>query len=164
MKDTKILSIFCAFDDFFKDFDRFMRQNSIGDGKNRRRRKGVMSVPEVMTIVVLFHMSGYRTFKDFYLKHVCRHLRHHFPEVVSYNRMVELQSRAAMPLALFLKMYRMGKCTGVSFIDSTPIQVCHTTGGYTNIKCSKGLPRGGTAQKAGSTASSCTWSTTIAGR
>ena len=125
MKDTQILSIFCAFDDFFKDFDLFMLQNSISDGKPRRRRKGLMSVPEVMTITVLFHMSGYRCFKDFYLKYVRMHLRHHFPVLVSYNRMVELQSRAAMPLALFLKMYRMGKCTGVSFIDSTPIAVCH---------------------------------------
>ena len=125
MKDMQILSIFRAFDDFFKDFDRFMRQNSIGDGKNRRIRKGVMSVPEVMTIVMLFHMSGYRTFKDFYLKYVCRHLRHHFPKTVSYNRMVELRSRAAMPPALFRKMYRTGTCTGVSFIDSTPIAVCH---------------------------------------
>ena len=125
MQDTQIIAIFCAFDDFYNDFDRFLAKNTICDGKLRRRRKGIMSMAEVMTIIVLFHISSYRTFKDFYLKYVCKHLRDHFPDVVSYNRMVELQSRAALPLAIFLKMYHMGKCSGVSFIDSTPIVVCH---------------------------------------
>jgi len=30
-----------------------------------------------------------------------------------------------MPLAVFLKACCLGKCTGISFIDSTPIRACH---------------------------------------
>ncbi|TWJ14134.1 DDE family transposase [Bacteroides zoogleoformans] len=39
--------------------------------------------------MILFHDSGYRCLKHFYLDKVCKHLRHLFPEVVSYNRFVE---------------------------------------------------------------------------
>ena len=39
-----------------------------------------------MVIMILFHSSGYRCLKHFYLEKVCKHMRHLFPEVVSYNR------------------------------------------------------------------------------
>lgn len=48
-----------------------------------------------------------------------------FPCLVSYNRFVELQQKVVSPLALFLKMCRMGECTGISFVDSTALKVCH---------------------------------------
>lgn len=69
--------------------------------------------------MILFHDSGYRCLKHFYLERVCKHLRHLFPNVVSYNRFVELEKEVAIPLALLL-----GKCTGISFVDSTPLRVC----------------------------------------
>ena len=56
---------------------------------------------EVMIIMILFHGSGYRCLKHFYLQHVCKHLRHLFPKVVSYNRFVELEYEMAIPLAIF---------------------------------------------------------------
>ncbi|MGN0224610.1 MAG: hypothetical protein ACI4A7_00805, partial [Prevotella sp.] len=48
----------------------------------------------------------------FYLEKVCKHLRHLFPKVVSYNRFVELEKEVAIPLALFIKKVLLGKCTG----------------------------------------------------
>ena len=51
-------------------------------------------------------------------------MRHLFPNVVSYNRFVELQREVAIPLALFIKKVLLGKCTGISFVDSTPLRVC----------------------------------------
>ena len=77
-----------------------------------------------MVIMILFHNSGYRCLKHFYLEHVCRQLRHLFPEVVSYNRFVELKKDVAVPLALFIRKVLLGKCTGISFVDSTPLRVC----------------------------------------
>ena len=50
-----------------------------------------MSKAEVMMIMILFHSSGYRCLKHFYLDRVCKHMRHLFPDVVSYNRFVELR-------------------------------------------------------------------------
>ena len=77
-----------------------------------------------MVIMILFHSSGYRCLKHFYLEKVCKHMRHLFPEVVSYNRFVELEREIAIPLILFIKKVLLGKCTGISFVDSTPLRVC----------------------------------------
>lgn len=74
--------------------------------------------------MILFHDSGYRCLKHFYVEKVCKHLRHLFPKVVSYNRFVELEKQVAVPLALFIKKVLLGKCTGISFVDSTPLRVC----------------------------------------
>lgn len=38
-----------------------------------------------MTILILFHHSHYRTFKDFYREYVRRHLCEEFPTLVSYK-------------------------------------------------------------------------------
>jgi hypothetical protein len=55
---------------------------------------------EVMTIMVWFHQQQYRTLKDFSTKHVMLHLRSEFPTLPSYNRFVELQSAAAIAVAI----------------------------------------------------------------
>ena len=46
---------------------------------------------------------------------------------VFYNRFVELEKEVAIPLALFIKKALLGKCTGISFVDSTPLRVCKKT-------------------------------------
>ncbi len=98
---------------------------SIPDNNKRKyHRDGTMWKAEVMVILIMFHSSGYRCLKHFYLNHVCVHLRHLFPEVVSYNRFVELEKTVALPLAIFIKKVLLGKCTGISFVDSTPLRVC----------------------------------------
>ena len=76
-----------------------------------------------MTILVNFHQSGYQTFKDYYLKEVCLHLRWAFPNLVSYNRFVALMPETLLPLSVYLYT-RFGTCDGVSFMDSTRLCVC----------------------------------------
>ena len=76
-----------------------------------------------MTILVLFHTSGYRNLKQFYLEFVCLHLTAEFPTLVSYNRFVEFERDALLPLAAYLET-RRGSCTGISFVDSTKLAVC----------------------------------------
>ena len=126
--EDKIIEIFSMCDDFSKNFDGIVQKNSITAGDSDKKRKyhrdGKMSDSEVMTILILFHNSGYRCLKHFYLDHVCKHMRHLFPKTVSYNRFVELEKRAVLKLAVLVKTILMGKCTGISFIDSTPLRVC----------------------------------------
>ena len=83
-----------------------------------------MSLSEIMTIIVLFHQSGYRDFKHYYTQYVAVHLRPYFPALVSYQRFVELMPRALVPLCGYLHT-RRGRCTGITFVDSTPLAVCH---------------------------------------
>ena len=49
----------------------------------------------------------------------------YFPSPVSYNRFVGLTGHALIPLHLYTQGFRRGKCTGIGFIDSTALKVCH---------------------------------------
>ena len=91
----------------------------------QRNRKSTLSDSEVMTILILFHSGHYRDLKHYYINHVKKHMKSEFPQTVSYNRFVELQKKVVVKLSIFLKMFCLGKCTGISYIDSTPIRVCH---------------------------------------
>ena len=120
----EIHTLFCDIDDFCQEFEPLMNQHLIADGKIKRLRKHTLHLSEVMTLIVAFHQSGYRTFKHYYQKHVCVYLRWAFPQLVSYNRFVELMGEALLPLCAYLHT-RKGSCSGISFIDSMPIAVCH---------------------------------------
>lgn len=55
-------------DDFSKLFDQTIKEKFIEkEGKKRRNRKSRMSDGEVMTILILFHLSRFRDLKAFYL-------------------------------------------------------------------------------------------------
>ena len=125
LTEDKVTELFCMADDFCKFFDAMMEKYTLkSDNKRRYHRDSTMSKSEIMLIMILFHDSGYRCLKHFYLEKVCKHMRHLFPKVVSYNRFVELEKEVAIPLALFIKKVLLGKCTGISFVDSTPLRVC----------------------------------------
>jgi hypothetical protein len=119
-----IVALFYDVDKFAVGFEPLLRRRLLADGRPHRNRPSPMHLSEVMTILVLFHGSGYRTFKHFYLRHVATHLRAEFPRLVSYNRFVERVPAALVALAAFLRS-RLAACTGVSFVDSTPLRVCH---------------------------------------
>ena len=76
-----------------------------------------------MTILIHFHQSHYRTFKAYYTEHVQVHLSSEFPHLVSYQRFVALIPSVLVPLLAYWQS-RYGVCTGISFIDSTSLEVC----------------------------------------
>ena len=141
--DDKVTELFCMADDFCKFFDAMMEKYTLkSDTKRRYHRDSTMSKAEFMLIMILLHDSGYRCLKHFYLEKVCRHLRHLFPKIFSYNRFVELEKEVAVPLALFIKKVLLGKCTGISFVDSTPLRVCRNQRIYIH-KVFKGIAQRG---------------------
>ncbi|BAV94958.1 transposase [Ichthyobacterium seriolicida] len=83
-----------------------------------------ISSSQIMTIMIIFQHSSMRNFKHFYLNYLQKHMTKEFPKTVSYNRFVELMQQNLLPLTLLLKTFCLGKCTGISFVDSTPIRVC----------------------------------------
>lgn len=119
-----IVALFYDLDKFLVTFQPRFSRPLLEDGKAHRSRPGRMYLSEVMTILVLFHDSNYRTFKHFYQQHVCQHLRAEFPHLLSYNRFVEQIPRALAAFIGFLQT-RFGSCSGISFIDSTCLKVCH---------------------------------------
>ena len=123
----KITEIFCIIDDFCQEYDKEIARMSICEpnGRKHRNRKCTMSRSEIMTILICFHFNTFRNFKHYYLFYVKVHLHDLFPKLLSYNRFVELESRVAVEMMLFLQLFCFGRCTGISFIDSTCIPVCH---------------------------------------
>lgn len=119
-----IVTIFCEIDDFCQQFEPVFKEKLITSQIKKRKRPSKLSLSEVMTIVVYFHISGYRNFKMYYLEQVAKSMRREFPNLVSYNRFVELMAQAAVPLAVYLES-RKAECSGISFVDSTSIAVCH---------------------------------------
>lgn len=120
----KITEIFCSIDDFCLVFEPALQKRQLSTGEKTRKRKFTMSTSEIVTITVLFHLSGVRTFKHFYIGYVQKHLAQEFPNTVSYNRFVELMQSNILPLTLYMKTCCLGECTGISFIDTTPIRAC----------------------------------------
>jgi hypothetical protein len=116
--------LFYEVDDFCLIAEKWVAQQALLQPAKKRGPKSKLSLSEVMTIIIWFHMSHYRTFKNYYHDHVQKHLRSEFPGLVSYTRFVELMP-AALPFLCLYMRYRMGSCTGISFIDSTRLPVCH---------------------------------------
>ena len=119
-----LLGIFCDIDDFCKGFEEYWHSVLVTDGRYVIP-KCVMSLAEIMSIVVFFHLSGQRTFKWYYNNLICGFMKDCFPKRLSYNRFVELMQSSIVPLIVYIIGNRLGKCSGISFIDSTSIDVCH---------------------------------------
>jgi len=119
----KLTTIFYHADEFCKFFEKEFKVRVLSDGRGIRIKSSSLSLSEVIAIAVYYHESGYKTFKDYYTRSF--ELRPAFPGIPSYNRFIELQQKALMPLAIFAKLQSQGKCDGVSFIDSFPLRVSH---------------------------------------
>ena len=89
---NEITEIFYLCDDFSKEFDKSFKKHILqsDNGKKTRNKPGKLSHSEVMTILISFHLGGYRNLKHYYLFYVSQHLNKEFPKLVSYNRFVEL--------------------------------------------------------------------------
>ena len=77
-----------------------------------------------MAILIFFHLSDYRTFKDFYISCVLEVLSSYFPRAVSYGRCIALIPRVLEPLTSYV-LSKLGNCTGLYDLDSTQWVVCH---------------------------------------
>lgn len=120
-----LVELFCDVDDFCQDFMLIFEKHILESGIIKRRRARSLAVSEVMTILIHFHQSHYRNFKAYYCQHIRKHLGSEFPGLVSYQRFVEYTPSVLIPLCAYLQVRCFGTCTGVSFIDSTPLVVCH---------------------------------------
>ncbi|UOO81246.1 IS982 family transposase [Uruburuella testudinis] len=121
-----LTELFCLVDDFCKTFEPKFNQQRISHQANKkiRQRKASVSTAEIMTVWIYFHQIRYRHFKTYYLFQIKRMLSQAFPNMPSYNRFVELAQRTIIPFSAFLKT-QMGQCSGISFVDSTALAVCH---------------------------------------
>ncbi|AGH47475.1 transposase [Paraglaciecola psychrophila 170] len=87
---SKLVELFCDVDYFCKVFILQWRKQLLEDATRKRQkegqREGQMTTYEIMTIVVSFHMSHYRDFKNYSLGYVSLVYKNAFPNLLNYTR------------------------------------------------------------------------------
>ena len=128
MDEDTLITVFCLIDDFCETFEpewnRILLKQNTTSGRWWTTRESKLTLSEILTITILFHESGYRTFKHYYLYCVEVQLKKYFPNLVSYKRFNRLMKGIVFPLFVLQKSL-VGKTEGVAFIDSTILTVCH---------------------------------------
>jgi len=120
----KLIDIFCDVDDFCHNFLPSWEAELIADGVKKRRRRSKMSTSECMTIVIAFHQSNHRDFKNFYIGLVRKYWLNDFPNLLSYTRFLNKMSDLIIPMCTYFQTVK-GEATGIAFVDSTSLKVCH---------------------------------------
>ena len=122
---NQLVSIFCQVDDFCKELNQHA-ENHLLEGPNAGKRgpQSSLEISEIMTILLLFHHVRFRDFKTYYVSFVERQWREYFPGLPSYSRFIAMIKYAAVPMTLFTCL-NTGKRTGVYYIDSSCLPVCH---------------------------------------
>jgi hypothetical protein len=121
---TNLEAIYVDVDDFCLLFEPQWQAHLIETGEKQRIKPSRLTSSEVMTLLIAFHHSGFRDFKTYYTKFVSQYWRSYFPDLVSYTRMLKLLQTVLPALCSYLKQ-KLSKPTGIAFIDSTTLKVCH---------------------------------------
>lgn len=121
IKDIEV--IYYCLDEFCKIYQEWERNKLIETGRKRERR-GKLSLAEMLTIMVYFHSSHYKDFKNYYQKEIRIIHRNKFKELPCYERFVCLMPKLLLPLSIFMQ-YIKGEETGHYIIESTKLAVCN---------------------------------------
>ena len=114
----RITETFVEIDDYCKLFFPQWEKYLISEGKGSSRGPSPgLEESEIMTILILYHSSNFKHFKNFYNGVILEWLKKYFPGAPSYNRFIALIPRVMVPMTFFL-MSKMGKKTGIYYILS----------------------------------------------
>ena len=125
---AKLVEVFCTIDDFTKEVADFYATHPLPAGLepvSTRGRHSSLSESEVLTILVGYHLSGFKCFEYYYQRLILGELKSYFPGAVSYTQFLFL-ARAALFHMFLLAHYRCyhSQRTGCYYIDSKKLPVC----------------------------------------
>jgi len=126
MDTHQLVRIFCEIDDFCKELYQYSTHYFLPSPKQKQRRGPPcgLSVSEIMTVLVFFQSSRYRDFKNFYTQCLETYWKPYFPQLPCYARFIAIMNRAIFPMTLFTQL-KNSKRTGIYYIDSSCLPVCH---------------------------------------
>ncbi len=128
MNVAKLVEIYFAVDDFLKKFMPYMESQLLPNSTRKPTRTCSLSLSEIMTILIAFHVIGFRNFKSYYI-HLQQFHSNDFVNLVSYNRFIALIQRTLVPMYFFTQSLSKTK-TGCYFMDATAIKVCNVKRSY----------------------------------
>src|SRR3954451_13759868 len=151
----RIVEVFCEVDDFCQAFVPQWEASLLGPGGPAPRGpQPGLSPSEIITLLLVLHSSGFKHLKNFDHGFAEPLLRGSFPGMPCYEHFVALQKSVFVPLVVFLVSHQ-GTRTGLYYIDSTALATIIASTG------TRFLPVWPSAARwAGSSASSCTSSST----
>jgi hypothetical protein len=97
LREPQRMALFCDRDDFCKRFPPLSHRPLLQSGQRQRSRQTELARSEIMTSLVNFPWSHYRTCTHSSTESVQRHLRPYLPTLVRATRFVELLPRALVP-------------------------------------------------------------------
>jgi len=121
---TKLIEIFIVCDDFCDELSLYLQKFSLPDPHHKQTDRK-MCASEMMAIIIFYHLSGFKSFKWYYMFVVQRYLTDYFPTAFSYSRFVQLQKELHLLLSIFLIGLRLAPPTEANYIDATKIVVTH---------------------------------------
>lgn len=141
INEMKLIQLFCELDDFSKSYEQNLsayllpgsEQEPVAPAAKHLTRKPSLSLSEMMTIEIAYHLSGSKCFEYFYQQEVRKGSLHsYFPAAPSYNRFVELKPRMLIAFICYLHLVRLQRFLGLYYADSTALKVCHNRRIYQN--------------------------------
>lgn len=117
-----ITFIYYFTDNFVKVYKTWIAHKLLPD-ERVREREGRMSLAELLCILLCFYTSPCKDFKSYYLYYLPSKHRGCFAHL-SYSRFIQLLPRLLLPLTVLLHCLR-GEDSGIYYIDSTKLAVCH---------------------------------------
>lgn len=117
-----IITVYYLVDNFCKIYEEWIEHRLLSTNQ-QRHRIGKLSLAELMTIVIYFYLSPCKDFKNYYLYYLPHKYKGYF-NLPCYSRIVQLWPRLILPLSIMLQLLR-GEDTGIYFIDSTKLSICH---------------------------------------
>ncbi|AXI24008.1 Transposase ISCca1 IS982 family [Cardinium endosymbiont of Sogatella furcifera] len=100
MNVEKLVEIYYAVDEFLIKFMPYMEKKLLTHSERKPTRTCSLNLSEIMTILIAFHVIGFRNFKSYYI-HLQKFHSSEFKKLVSYNRFIELVPRVLVPLFFF---------------------------------------------------------------
>ncbi|SPR13809.1 transposase [Orientia tsutsugamushi] len=117
-----IITVYYLIGNFCKIYQEWERKRLI-PSSNQRNRDGKFSLAELLTITIYFYLSPCKDFKNYYLYYLSHKYKGYF-RLPSYSMIIQLWPRMLLPLAVLMH-YLKGEETGIYYIDSTKLAICH---------------------------------------
>lgn len=125
VSENLLLKIYVETDDLLKGFQHWSEQKALGRFLIHKRQPR-LSASEICTILVGYHLSGYKCFEYYYRECILKTYLNCFPKAPSYGRFV-YHTVWVLPLLLLLLLFKCAQSlrSGYYFIDSKKLEVCH---------------------------------------
>lgn len=121
----KVIEIFCTTDDFCKQNETTMNQHLLSVPSPQSVNVPALSESEMITLLILYHHSGYKCFKYYYKETVLKELQSYFPKAPCYARFVALIPRTFLHLFVMVNTFVTGRKVHLYYADSKQLPVCH---------------------------------------